>query len=141
MWNAAMAANLEKVEAALRSTPAGGSLIDLGCDDGTNTGRFAAAARAATVHGVEIVHERAELARARGFEVREANLNKRLPYSNGTFNVVASNQVIEHVFDTDRLLAKLGGFFPLAELLSSRQRVWRAGTTSARSGSAGSRSL
>ena len=45
-----------------------------------------------------------------------ADLNLRLPYDDGTFDVVCSNQVIEHLSDTDTFVAELhrvlrpGGF-------------------------------
>jgi SAM-dependent methyltransferase len=98
--------NIANIERALTSTPRGGRLLDLGCDDGANTSRFAEVAGAGAVHGVEIVHDRAELARARGIEVAEASLNEPLPYPDDSFDVVVSNQVIEHLADTDRFVSE-----------------------------------
>jgi SAM-dependent methyltransferase len=100
-WEQAMAANLANIDASLSRTPPGGRLLDLGCDDGTNTLRFAEAARAKELHGVELVQTRAELARQRGIIVAQASLNERLPYPDDRFDLVVSNQVIEHLSDTD----------------------------------------
>jgi len=76
-------------------------VVDLGYDDGSRTALFARAVGTTRVHGLEIVEERAQLARGRGIEVEAADLNARLPFEESTFDVVCSNQVIEHVHDTD----------------------------------------
>jgi len=85
----------------------GGVFVDLGCDDGALTLRLAAGARATEVHGVEIVEERARIAEARGIQVTSTDLNERLPYSDETFDIVYSNQVIEHLRDTDRFIREI----------------------------------
>jgi SAM-dependent methyltransferase len=82
------------------------SLLDLGCDDGSRTMRYAQAAQASDVYGVEVVESRAALARERGIDVVSTDLGGRLPYADNAFAAVVSNQVIEHLFDTDRLLAE-----------------------------------
>lgn len=115
MFDAAMDANVRNILALLEGKP-GGTFLDLGCDDGERTLLFARAAGSERIHGVEIVPERAELAAGRGIEVVAADLNRRLPYDDGTFDVVCSNQVIEHLADTDTFVAELqrvlrpGGF-------------------------------
>jgi SAM-dependent methyltransferase len=107
MFDRAMARNLTNVELALGTVPPGGRLLDLGCDDGVRTLRFAAAARAREVHGVELGGEAAARARARGITVAEADLNGPLPYPDGSFDVVVSNQVIEHLAETDVFVSEL----------------------------------
>ena len=102
-----MALNLENIERALRETRPDGVLLDLGCDDGRLTMRFAAAARAREVHGVEVGPNAAEAARARGVDVAEADLNDRLPFPDRTFDTVVSNQVIEHLVDTDSFVHEI----------------------------------
>ena len=82
------------------------SLLDLGCDDGARTSAYAQAAGALDVHGVEVVESRAALARQRGISVVSADLGERLPFDDQRFDAVVSNQVIEHLFDTDMLLAE-----------------------------------
>jgi SAM-dependent methyltransferase len=102
----AMEENLANIEQVLASVPAGGSLLDLGCDDGTSTLEFATAARASSAHGIEIVKERARLAAERGVDVRSADLNGRFPFADETFDVVVSNMVIEHLTDTDAFVSE-----------------------------------
>lgn len=102
----AMEANLENIEASLAAVDAGGTLLDLGCDDGERTIRFASAARSSTTSGAEVVDARAELARLRGIDARVCDLGERLPFDDRSFDAVVSNQVIEHVADTDRFVAE-----------------------------------
>lgn len=82
-------------------------LCDLGCDDGQWTIALAQAAGATEVHGVEIVAERAKLARERGINAVVADLNRNLPYRDGSFDLVHANQVIEHVTDLDKFLSEI----------------------------------
>lgn len=84
-----------------------GLLLDLGCDDGEWTMELARRMGTKNVHGVEIVEERAAQARARGVDVRIADLAQRLPYPDATFDVVHANQVIEHVPDVDLFTAEI----------------------------------
>ena len=80
------------------------SLLDLGCHDGDFTMRLAAAGGVARPLGVELLEPHAAAARARGVEVTVADLEDRLPFEDGTFDLVHANQVIEHVRGTDLLL-------------------------------------
>ena len=107
MFDSAMELNLANIERALTDVAPGGRLLDLGCDDGKRTLRFAAAARASEAHGVEVVAEAAEQARRSGILVTEADLNGRLPLPDAAYDVVVSNQVIEHLEDTDAFVAEL----------------------------------
>jgi SAM-dependent methyltransferase len=76
-------------------------MLDVGCDDGSRSLRFAAAARAAEVHGVEIASEAADRAAERGLIVKSFDLCEPWPYADGSFDIICSNQVIEHLRDTD----------------------------------------
>jgi SAM-dependent methyltransferase len=102
----AMQANLENIETALAGVEGGGALLDLGCDDGERTMRFVAAARAASASGAEVVEEQAEKARVRGIDARVCDLGESLPFDDASFHAVVSNQVIEHVPDTDRFVTE-----------------------------------
>jgi SAM-dependent methyltransferase len=83
------------------------NLVDLGCDDGSLTVRLAARLRATGVHGVEIVEQRARIAEERGVRVTRTDLNMPLPFADGSFDVVCSNQVIEHLRDTDLFVSEI----------------------------------
>jgi SAM-dependent methyltransferase len=99
--------NLENIKVALRRRPGGGVLLDLGCADGERTLEFVGAARASSVHGIEITPSHAAAARERGIAVLEADLNDRLTFPDEAFDTVVSNQVIEHLADTDRFVSEL----------------------------------
>jgi ubiquinone/menaquinone biosynthesis C-methylase UbiE len=90
--------------------------IDLGCDDGSWTMEVANRIGTKDISGVEVVEERAALARSKGITVEKADLEKMLPYPDYSFDVVHSNFVIEHLADIDHFvmechrLLKPGGY-------------------------------
>jgi SAM-dependent methyltransferase len=105
-FNRAIEQNDENIERALAKRGPLESLLDLGCDDGGRTMRWARAAGAQAIHGIEVVPARATLAQERGISVATADLGGTLPFEDRTFDAVVSNQVIEHLFDTDRFLVE-----------------------------------
>jgi SAM-dependent methyltransferase len=107
-------------------------LLDVGCDDGawTETVRRRIGIRRQQVHGLELVDDRAALARARGFDVRTADLDEPWPFEDASFDVVHANQVIEHVVRLDhfvseirRVLARAGVAVICTENLASWHNV------------------
>lgn len=100
MFEKAMALNLANIEGLLRKHP-GRRLLDVGCDDGERTVAFARAAAATEIAGIEMVPDQAAAARARGIDARSADIADGFPFEDESFDVVVSNQVIEHVADTD----------------------------------------
>lgn len=100
-FSGAIEQNHENIERALAEHGPLGSLLDLGCDDGVRTMRWARAAGAQAVHGIEVVPARATLARERGISVVTSDLGGPLLFEDQTFDAVVSNQVIEHLFNTD----------------------------------------
>src|SRR4051812_11195860 len=85
----------------------GGLLLDLGCSDGVVTELISRGAGTARTIGVELVDHLADAARARGIEVVGADLNAPLPFEDASFDVIHSNQVIEHLWNTDNLLREI----------------------------------
>ena len=93
----------------LDSLPSGSTrALDVGCDDGawTEVVRRRLELSPGQVSGLEIVEERAELARARGFDVRIGDLDEPWPFEEESFDVVHANQVIEHVAHLDHFVAE-----------------------------------
>jgi 2-polyprenyl-3-methyl-5-hydroxy-6-metoxy-1,4-benzoquinol methylase len=83
-------------------------LLDLGCDDGLWTKRLADAVGAEEVHGVEVVEEPAQRARANGVKVYSLDLNRPLTdIPSNTFDLVHANQVIEHVSSVDLFVSEV----------------------------------
>jgi SAM-dependent methyltransferase len=85
----------------------GGRLLDLGCNDGAFTMELAQRVGAARVEGVEFVEALASEAVRRGVEVSGHDLNQPLPYESATFDAVHSNQVIEHLVQTDMFISEI----------------------------------
>jgi SAM-dependent methyltransferase len=84
-------------------------LLDVGCDDGawTEEVRRKVDVLPDQVHGLELVAERAALARDRGFEVKVGDLEEPWPFPDQTFDIVHANQVIEHVKRLDHFVGEI----------------------------------
>jgi SAM-dependent methyltransferase len=108
LWADAEAAYRARILRSLRPDAAA-VLLDVGCDDGawTEELRRRIGIPPDQVHGLELVPERAELARARGFDVRTGDLEEAWPFADGSVDVVHANQVIEHVRRLDHFVAEL----------------------------------
>jgi len=81
-----------------------GTALDLGCWDGSVTRRYITTEY--RTFGVEGASKAAQDARGRSIEVVIGDLNKELPLRSESFDVVTSNQVIEHLYDTDTFLSE-----------------------------------
>lgn len=82
-------------------------LLDLGC----NTGKFSLklAKRIGTdkIYGIEIVEGKIKAAKKRGIKVIKSDLNKKFPIEDNFFDVVHTNQVIEHLTDVDNFVGEI----------------------------------
>jgi SAM-dependent methyltransferase len=107
-WSDAESSYHEKILDSLAPDPAA-MLLDVGCDDGawTNQVRCKLGIPPDQVHGLELVDERAELARRRGFDVRTGDLEEPWPFPDRSFDVVHANQVIEHVKRLDHFVTEV----------------------------------
>jgi SAM-dependent methyltransferase len=108
LWGGAEAAYRAKLLETLPVDPSA-RLLDVGCDDGawTEELRQRLTIPAGRVYGLEIVPERAELARARGFDIRTGDLEGSWPFDDGSVKIVHANQVIEHVKRLDHFVEEL----------------------------------
>lgn len=95
--------------AILRALPPGrgGDVLDIGTHTGDFTLRIGERTRADRLHGVEFIPAHAEVARARGVMITEADIENGLPYEDDHFDVVTANQVIEHLRGTDLFLKEV----------------------------------
>lgn len=108
MYASAADLNRRNILALARNAPAGGRLLDLGCDDGVWSRRLASESRAGSIEGVEIVPEAADLAEARGIKVARLNLNQPLEeLESERYDLVHANQVIEHVTNVDTFVSEV----------------------------------
>ena len=105
IWRAGQERRLQLIVAAAGDL-ALGRILDDGCGVGLYLSRLSAAARAA--HGVELEADRAAEAarRASRASVLRAE-GEHLPYASGSFDLVLSHEVIEHVADDRRALSEI----------------------------------
>jgi 2-polyprenyl-3-methyl-5-hydroxy-6-metoxy-1,4-benzoquinol methylase len=102
------------------------NLLDLGCDDGVWTKKIQTFLGVENVYGVELLEEQAVKAERNGIIVKRSNLNEPLCFQDNFFDLIHSNQVIEHLVNTDcflsesyRLLKKGGVLIVSTENLAS----------------------
>ena len=104
------AASEELNRHAILSAVAGrrcGTLLDLGCGDGSFTLRLGRRVAADHIAGVEIDEHLAKAAEARGIDVHRSDMEAGLPFPDASVAVVHANQVIEHLRATDRFMAEI----------------------------------
>lgn len=81
--------------------------LDLGCDDGVWTMKMAKKIGTNFVYGTEILTSSSKKATKNGVNVKISDLNQRLPYKDDMFDIVHSNQVIEHLNNTDMFMDEI----------------------------------
>jgi len=108
MFSEAMQDNLDQIRRAVAAEEVHGTalqIVDLGCWDGSTTATYVA--RGATVIGVEgDLDAGAQAARQHGWEIVKGDLNQPLTLESECCDVVTSNQVIEHLSDTDCFMSE-----------------------------------
>jgi SAM-dependent methyltransferase len=85
-------------ESAYRAIiPTSGKVLDCGAGGGHAIRRLSAKGCEAQLVGVEWDPAWVEVAQSRGLDVREGDLNERLPFANGSFQGVLGLSVLEHI--------------------------------------------
>ena len=80
------------------------AICDLGAGDGEVTARLLAGAPGARISVVESDAVCVEKLRGRQYAVFSDDLNAPLSFPDGSFDLVVTNQVIEHLYDTEQFL-------------------------------------
>lgn len=80
-------------------------ILELGCGEGLLSQKVREKTHA-DVFGIDISISGIALAKKRGIKARIADLNSKLPFSENSFDVIFSDQVLEHVYNTDFLLSE-----------------------------------
>jgi len=81
--------------------------LDCGCNLGKVTLMAAEKIGTKKVIGIDVQDEIKNEVEAKGIEYYHGDLNQRLPFEDGSFDVVSANQVIEHLSNTDTFIKEI----------------------------------
>jgi len=81
-------------------------ILDIGCSDGVISEKIKNITQSKVV-GIDNCKERYLLARERGIEVVEGDVNQKLPFADDSFDFVFAGEIIEHVISPDDLLLEV----------------------------------
>lgn len=131
LWNEAYQQNDTNIISLLEVNPKA-SLADIGCGDGVKTKKFGDAVKTGHTTGVDGVEARLAKAKKNGVEsIKSVNLESAWNLADNTFDVVVSNQVIEHISDIDHFIEEIerilkpGGYAVIStENLSSWHNIF-----------------
>lgn len=91
--------------------PQPGSLLDVGCGDGLFVAevdeRLGLSKRGWSLHGVDFSTAMVQAAGSRPYTFAECNVEDGLPFADESFEIVTAGELIEHVYDPDRLLREV----------------------------------
>jgi len=105
LFNSAFSLNERHIQQFATKYGKGTDWLDLGCDDGSWTKRITS--KKVNWFGLELVEDRVKIAKKNGIYAKVGSLEKKLPFSDSQFDLVHSNQVIEHLFDLDLFLSEI----------------------------------
>jgi methionine biosynthesis protein MetW len=83
------------------------SVLDVGCGDGQKTLLFQKKIKTNNIIGIDAVKKRLLAAQKRGIKTKYVNIEKKWPFANNFFDIVISNQVIEHLAKTDHFIKEI----------------------------------
>ncbi len=105
LWDSAYSLNANNILGMLEVN-SDAAFLDVGCDDGCWGAQVAEGIGTQKRHGIEIVDKRRVLAEKKGFVCTASDLNDTWSYEDESFDVIHSNQVIEHVTNLDHFLSE-----------------------------------
>jgi SAM-dependent methyltransferase len=83
------------------STRTGLEILDVGCGAGN---MFHHLRRYGRVHGIELDARPVKIAQSRGYDVRQADASRAIPFDDSSFDLVTALDVIEHAEDDEAIL-------------------------------------
>lgn len=129
IWMEAYGHNIENILSML-DKKRGARILDIGCGDGQQTVKYLKKIGGSSIVGSDGVEEKLAVAKSRGIITKCFNIEDRWPLKDQEFDVITSNQVIEHILDLDNFLSeayrilKPGGYFVVStENLSSWHNI------------------
>ena len=90
-------------------------VLDCGCGTGDFTIKIAKKG-VNEVYGIELYENDIKSAKEKGIRVLRADLNTTFPFRDNSFDVVHSNQVIEHIYNTDGFILTMKVVKPETEI-------------------------
>jgi methionine biosynthesis protein MetW len=92
----------------LASSLSAEKLLDIGCGDGSISLALKEALAAKQVFGIEISHKGADEAREKGIVCSVLDVDESpLPFEDDSMDAICATQIIEHLYDPDRLLDEI----------------------------------
>ena len=82
-------------------------VIDLGCGNGDFTLKVKEKIDCKEIYGVDVFEDALKEAQNKGIKAEKMNLNEKLNFSDDSFNLVVSNQVLEHLFFPSRFIQEV----------------------------------
>lgn len=130
IWHEAMEKNIENILSLLEKNP-NAKVVDIGCGDGQVTIRYKKRI-GGEITGVDGVKERLKAALDKGVDkIITVELEKKWSLKDSSFDVLISNQVIEHILDIDHFIKEIyrilapGGYCVIStENLSSWHNIF-----------------
>ncbi len=99
--------NFERLKIIKKLLPEKGKLLEIGAWDGTTIKYYKQKFKGET-YGIDISKKIIKKAEKHFDNLKKCDLNKeKIPYKNNYFDIVICSEVIEHIYDTDRLLEEI----------------------------------
>lgn len=107
IWQEAYTKNTENICTLLERNPKA-TVLDVGCGDGQKTLQFRNKITCPFISGIDSVSDRLLAAKKRKVKPQiVANLEKKWPVKSDFYDVIVSNQVIEHIGDLDNFISEI----------------------------------
>jgi len=106
MWKSARRENDENI-LDLLETDRKAKILDLGCDDGSKTKLLGEIINSKSLYGIDLNKDALKKAIKIGIIAKRGDLNIKFPFKSNYFDVVHSNQVIEHLISTDNFISEI----------------------------------